>query len=121
MRQVIYLAGPYRDGSVAGLFANIMRARDIAMLVWARGHVPLCPHLNSMLMDGQVPDEDFISGDLLLLERCDGILMLPGWEDSVGARRELAHARQCHVREYFAPQDIPAATGDPSGGVCSDA
>ena len=41
------------------------------------------------------PDEYHLREDLKLLLRCDAILMLDGWEKSVGARLELLVA--CHV------------------------
>ncbi len=40
-------------------------------------------------------DFDFrtaIAADLAVIDRCDGIVLLDGWEDSVGARIERAHA-----------------------------
>ncbi|MBY0313648.1 MAG: DUF4406 domain-containing protein, partial [Phycisphaerales bacterium] len=39
-----------------------------------------------------VTAEQFIQGDLTIIDRCDGIVMIPGWERSEGARIELDHA-----------------------------
>ena len=36
--------------------------------------------------------DDYMSIDLAMLERCDAIYMLEGWEESGGARKELIFA-----------------------------
>jgi nucleoside 2-deoxyribosyltransferase len=39
-----------------------------------------------------VPVEFWYQMDIALLECCDGILVLPGWEKSTGTKRELDYA-----------------------------
>lgn len=93
MRKV-YIAGPYRADTPTGVMLNIRQAAKTAERLWAKGYAPLCPHLNSALMDGVAP-EVFLEGDLRWLEVADMILLLPGWEKSVGARIERAYADEC--------------------------
>lgn len=38
------------------------------------------------------PDDRFIEGDLRMLSHCDGIVLLPNWQQSEGARKEFALA-----------------------------
>lgn len=38
--------------------------------------------------------EKCMAADLLAIEMCDAIILLPGWNRSKGAKRELAHAIQ---------------------------
>lgn len=101
---VIYVAGPYR-GDVVG---NIQRAREVAISLWEMGHVALCPHLNTAHFDrdSQLPDERYLEGDLELLTRCDGVVMIPGWERSQGARGEKEHAEELGMPVYLWP-DVP--------------
>ena len=52
--------------------------------------------INPAKMDGVLPKccshEDFMKIDLALLEMCERIYMLKGWEKSCGANREYGYA-----------------------------
>lgn len=93
--QVVYVAGPYRADTVAGIVENIGAAKKVAEKWWKDGFAVFCPHLNSALMDGIVPDEAFLAGDLEIMKRCDILVMVPGWEKSAGARAERDVAKEC--------------------------
>jgi hypothetical protein len=96
---LIYIAGPYR-GDVK---TNIENARKAAIAVWQAGHVAICPHLNTANFeeDSGLPDELYLKGDLVILQRCDACLFLPNWQESQGAIAE---------RRYCEAQDIPCYT-----------
>jgi hypothetical protein len=85
---VIYVAGPYRAPTAHGVFTNILKAREAALVVWKMGAVAICPHCNAGLFDGEAPDEVWLAGDLELLRRSDAVLMLDGWNASSGASAE---------------------------------
>ena len=85
---VVYVAGPYRASSECSLYNNIEEARNAAQDVWAMGAVALCPHLNTAFFGGVVPDDQFLDGDLVLISRCDAVLLLPTWRNSEGATAE---------------------------------
>ena len=87
-QKVYYVAGAYRTNTIHGTLENIRKAEFVAIEIWKAGHVALCPHLNSRLMDGIIDDEEFLEGDLELLKRCDGIVLVPGWSISQGAIKE---------------------------------
>ena len=105
-RPVIYIAGPYRGPSEAVVFCNIIFARDMAMEVWKLGAIPLCPHLNSMLMGGVVPDQDFLDGDLVLLDRCDAVYAIRGWQQSAGAKREVEFANSKGIPVFYSESTL---------------
>jgi predicted anti-sigma-YlaC factor YlaD len=44
----------------------------------------------------------YLRGDLKALLDCDAILMLSGWENSVGARLEHSVAAHCGLKIYYA-------------------
>lgn len=93
---IVYVSGPYRSATEAGVFANIMAAHAATVQVWRNGHTPLCPHLNSMFMGGAVSSEEFLAGDLELISHLapgvDILVLLPGWEQSEGSCMEAEHA-----------------------------
>jgi len=100
-RRVVYIAGPFRakrhPGSQWEQTCNIREAEALALRVWAHGHVALCPHLNTANFQGALPDGVWLSGDLILLRRCDCVLVLPGWVESSGAQEEVAFARESGI------------------------
>lgn len=104
---VLYTAGPYRADSIWGIAHNIESARIVARQLWLAGHAVICPHANSAFMDGPAgtTDDLFISGDLALLRRCDGIVMLPGWEASKGAVAELKYAEDHGLKVFLYDAD----------------
>ena len=107
--RLAYVAGPYRSKLGAwGVAQNIERARVVARELWLMGFAVICPHANTSMMDGTDTDAMFLDGDLVMLERCDFIVMLPGWEASDGAKGELEHARACGLPAFFWPDDHEA-------------
>ena len=91
---IVYVAGPYRADTIAGVRRNIERARAVAEELWAMGYPTICPHLNTAFMDGLAEDGDFLDGDLLILKRCDAVVLVDGYEDSIGAMAEVKCAAQ---------------------------
>lgn len=87
--KLIYIAGPYRAKSEWLVAQNIRRAEALALEVWKLGAAAICPHKNSALMGGAVPDEFFLAGDLEILKRCDAVVCTPDWRTSLGACDEL--------------------------------
>ncbi len=86
--KLIYIAGPYRADTPAGVDKNIEAARKEAIYWWKQGYAVFCPHTNSGHMAGECPESIFLDGDLEILRRCDIIVMLDGWKHSEGATAE---------------------------------
>jgi len=91
---VIFICGPYRADTEAGILENISRAEAWARRFWADGAAVICPHKNSSMMGGAIPEENFLNGYLEILGRCDTLFVMPGWEKSEGARAEIKEARR---------------------------
>lgn len=112
---IAYLAGPYRASTRAGISRNITRARKAAITLWKLGYVVICPHMNTAHLDGVVPDQRFLDGDLEILRRCDLMVMLPGWGLSTGAQAERFVALDAGIPVYLLEdltnETAPAATG----------
>lgn len=90
--KVIYVAGRFRGKTAWHVAENVRAAERVGMQVAELGHMPLIPHANTANFDGTLDDKFWIDGTLELLKRCDGIVMVPGWETSVGAKGERAYA-----------------------------
>ena len=94
---IIYVAGPYRHETICGTLDNIRFAERIAKILWRNGFVAVCPHTNSRLFDDVAPQDVFLNGYERLVTRCDGMVLVPGWEKSSGTRREKAIAENCGI------------------------
>ncbi len=95
MRPVAYLAGPYRDKRGEHyVLEHIWAAREVAVQLWQMGYAVVCPHLDTFMMGGAIPEEGFLEGLLAILEVCHLVVVLPGWEHSEGTLAEIACARE---------------------------
>jgi len=102
----IYIAGPMR-GVEKFNFPLFFKVEG-----WLREHdwEPVSPAQMDVMIDGldpldPHPNEDlgidyYMQRDLPAVRSCDAVAMLPGWEGSTGANRELAEARK-HGKEIF--------------------
>ena len=106
---LLYVAGPYRAKHNRTVDDHIATARAIAIELWEAGHAVICPHLNTAHMehDCSVSDDAYLAGDLVMLARCDGIVMTPLWEESEGARAEQAYASELGMPIWVYP-NLPA-------------
>jgi hypothetical protein len=114
-----YISGPYRSQhGPYGVQHNIAKARELAEVLWQRGYAVICPHMNTANMDGvicpgsspEAMDKDsagFLAGDMVMLSRCDLIVMLPGWEYSEGAKTEHNGSVETGLPVYYADEGLP--------------
>jgi nucleoside 2-deoxyribosyltransferase len=93
--KLVYISGPYRAATMNGVRENIEHAYQMAVTMHQAGKgelFPVVPHLNTQFMDGVMPDNHWLTGDCLLLERCDAVLMIGEFEKSEGCAVEMQHA-----------------------------
>lgn len=88
---IVYVSGKYTAGDIT---QNIKDARKVATQLWENGVPTICPHLNTanFELDCKATYDMYIDGDLIILDACDIIIMLPGWEGSKGAKIEKQRA-----------------------------
>lgn len=106
---LIYVAGPYSAPTDEGVDANIEAAGRIAAQLWRMGHAAICPHMNTAKMERWVEGvtySDYMRGDLDMVSRCDAVVMVPGWENSRGAKEEHEYALALKIPIHYAP-DLP--------------
>lgn len=108
--QTFYIAGPMR-GYPNYNFDMFAQARD-----WLRqgglnavcpAELDLCEGFNPSTTMPSVDIASAFSRDIYeLMDKCDSILMLPGWEKSVGANAELAVAEMLGLQVYkYKPEE----------------
>lgn len=89
---LIYIAGPFRAPTWLGVRRHVERVRDLGLLIAEAGGYPIMPHTMTAEFDGLLTDQFWLDGTLELLTRCDGLVLLPTWQASRGARAEQAWA-----------------------------
>lgn len=90
---VVYIAGPYRAPTNYEVEQNVREAEALILPLASAGFTPLCPHSMFRFFHGTMDDQYWLDATLYLLGRADCVLLVPGWEASVGTRREVAQAR----------------------------
>lgn len=105
---LLYVAGPYR-GDVR---RNIARAGLISARLWELGHTVICPHLNTAHFEllTTVSNDQYVERDLEIVRRVDGLVMVPGWRMSSGARAEYRAACGIGLPAFEWP-DVPSKAG----------
>lgn len=94
---IVYLSGP-----ITGIVDYKDRFQAVADKLLEQGHIIVNPANMDMVADGGLEYEDYIRLDMALLEACDAICLLPGWQNSTGAKRERARARELRLVEMEA-------------------
>ena len=107
--KLAYVAGAYRGRTHNDIAQNIAAARTVATHLWGLGYAVICPHLNSAFMSGVAPEQTFLDGTLEMLRRCDLVVMVNGWTESVGSVHEFEEAGFLNIPVYNYIEDVPPA------------
>lgn len=106
---LVYVSGPYSAPTPEEVDANIERAAQLAVQLWAKGHAVICPHLNTAgfeRRDPQIHYEAYIAVDLNMIARCDCLVLTADWQRSNGAHIERDYAKRLGIPIHVAP-DLP--------------
>lgn len=91
---VVYIAGPYRAKTPQAVTQNITRARTQADFALRLGYTVICPHLLSQGLELSATDDFWLATTLEISRRCDVMLLVPGWEKSLGTLGEIELYRE---------------------------
>ena len=91
---IIYVAGPYIGHTREQIVDNLYRAQKAVKGVYALGAMGIYTPLMTDGFGGVFTESTMLQRDLELLKRCDAVLLLPGWQESVGACTERETAIQ---------------------------
>jgi len=87
--KVVYVAGKFTVPTADLIEENIRRAEQVGAEVVRMGASPLIPHANTRNFVGTATPEFWYRATLALMLKCDAVLTVPGWEESVGAAEEV--------------------------------
>lgn len=116
--KLIYVAGPYRANTPSEMLDNIRRAEVVAKSVWRMGHAAICPHLNSAFFDGVASDKNFLAGTMMMLDSCDGLVKVEGWEKSIGTLEEITYAQQADIAVFNDVEELFDAVWEEEPWYC---
>jgi hypothetical protein len=93
---LVYVAGPITANTKNKTTRNLNAGIKQAARLWQKWRIPaFSPHAQSGQWEDWDQETDYIptlTGDLMIIDRCDIMLLLPGWEDSPGTQIEIAYA-----------------------------
>lgn len=101
--KLLYIAGPFTAPTRLDVEANVAYAAMAASRIVAAcpGVYPVVPHaLGVHLLRVGTPEYHY-AGTLALMEACAGVLLLPGWEESVGSAAEERRARELGMQVFL--------------------
>jgi len=104
--RIVYVAGRFRGPTAWAIETNIRRAEEVGFAVSQLGAMPLIPHANTRWFHGEGTEQFWLDGTLELLRRCDAVMMVAGWEQSVGARGEKAEAERLGMPVFTKIEDL---------------
>jgi hypothetical protein len=113
---VAYVAGPYRADTDAEVEANIQEAKATAIALWQMGLTVYCPHLNTAHFGGLCPESWFLAGHLVMLGRCDLLVLHPLWKESDGSKAEVQAAHKAQIPIFEWPRHAPLLSMFAAGG-----
>jgi len=102
----VYVAGAYNAPTAVEMFNNMRKGMRTAMKLMGLTEVelnPFCPWLDfhyALVGDGEenaITLERFYRYSIAWLRRSDYVLLVPGWENSKGTKRELEVAREENI------------------------
>ena len=112
MLPLIYVAGPYRAATRDDIARNIDAARVVGISAAALGWFPVIPHANTAHMELDLPglgDDFWLAGTLEMMERCDAVVLVPGWQNSAGTRGEIIRADELRIPIFRTLDTLPRA------------
>lgn len=106
----IYVAGAYSASNVLDVLRNIGRGEKACANLFAMGYAPFCPWHDKTFVtdnpDGAFTVSQFYEYSMAWLEVSDAVLVLPGWENSIGTKMEIQRANELGIGVYYSVEEL---------------
>lgn len=103
----IYISGPISGLEYNDAFFRFAYADGCIRYL---GHTPVNPMFNGLT--SCAPWADHMMRDLELLRECDAIVMLDGWDNSVGCKIEKLFAEKLGLKVFMGLDELQRASHD---------
>ena len=112
----VYVAGPYRNPDVIGLFGNIRRGLELSVETLLKaGFAVYCPWSDFLfLLIKDIPVKILQANSMGWLKASDAVLVAPNWMDSKGATAELIEATKLGIPIFFTVEGLLEHFGERS-------
>lgn len=104
----LYVAGPYRAASAPAINKNISKAQLVASAAASRGWFPMVPHNMSIGFEQAGDEAYWLAHTMSVMERCDALVLIDGWQRSAGTVAEVARARELSIPVYEGLYALPS-------------
>lgn len=110
-RTRVYVAGAYSADTILGILNNMRMGMEAGKQVLLAGYAPYVPwhdyhHTLMMKDDESVQIEDYYEYTISWLLGSDYMLVLPGYENSHGVKKEIEVATEAGIATFFSLQDL---------------
>lgn len=97
----VYVAGPYSAGNVLDMLRNIRRGTRVAVQLMQHGHAPFCPWLDHQYgLQADLTLKQYQEASTAWLRVAEAVVLVPGWENSIGTLEEVCEARRLKIPVY---------------------
>lgn len=104
----------YLSGAITGTEDYMMRFDAAEEKLAAYGHAVVNPAKVNQMLPADTPYEVYMKMSLVMLDMCDAIYLMKGWEKSKGANREYGYALGKHMEIIF-EDDVESTVPDREG------
>lgn len=98
MKKRIYVAGAIQGKTLLESFENIRKGIKLSVEVLKSGYSPFSPFIDFQFSFVEpITLEEYYSYSLAWLEVSDAVLLVEGWENSKGTKKEIERANELDI------------------------
>jgi len=103
----IYVAGAIQGKTLAESLENIRKGIQLSVKVLKAGYSPFCPFIDFQFsLQEPIELQQYYDYSIAWLEVSDGVLLVPGWENSKGVKNEMDMAYKLNIPIFESIEEI---------------